>query len=189
MIDERLQGGRLRSANRMWFMRGSVSAPATALEVRGAPPSVGAAIRRALVPVFATAVGAGASWPAVTTRRTAASATTGSRRHSVGAASRGGTRPGLLIHEPEDVATENGRPFRVFGPFQRAWLERPEREILASPDAIAGVGTIHGRRIEDLLEAIRPSADPGLLPAPGEDPARERLRSLGCVEGTRSVRD
>jgi deoxyribodipyrimidine photo-lyase len=83
--------------------------------------------------------------------------------------------PGLLIHEPEDVATADGRPFRMFGPFQRVWLGRPERDILAVPDAIAGVGAAHGAKVEDLLDAVTPSADPALLPAPGEDSARERL--------------
>jgi deoxyribodipyrimidine photo-lyase len=175
VIDERLQAARFRSANRLWFMRGSVSALATALEVRGAPLSVLRGDPSEVVPAFAAAVGAG--------RVVASRDYTpygGERDDRVAAAlgRRGiawGTFPGLLIHEPEDIATANGRPFRMFGPFQRAWLERPERDILAAPDAIAGVGTVHGRRVEDLLEAIRPSADPGLLPAPGEDPARERL--------------
>ncbi len=40
MIDERLQAGRFSSANRLWFMSGSVSALATALEVRGSGHSV-----------------------------------------------------------------------------------------------------------------------------------------------------
>lgn len=175
VIDERLQAGRFRSANRLWFMRGSVSALATALEVRGAPLSVVRGDPSEVVPAFAAAVGA---------RRVVASrdyTPYGRGRDDRVAAALGlrgiewGTLPGLLIHEPEDVATANGRPFRLFGPFQRAWLERPGRDILAAPDAIAGVGAVHGRRVEDLLEATTPSADPALLPAPGEDPARERL--------------
>ena len=175
VIDERLQTGRFRSANRLWFMRGSVSALATALEVRGAPLSVVRGDPSEVVPAFAAAVGAG---------RVVASrdyTPYGRGRDDRVAAALGrrdiawSTLPGLLIHEPEDIAAANGRPFRLFGPFQRAWLERPERDILAAPDAIAGVGKAHGGRVEDLLEGITPSADPALLPAPGEGPARERL--------------
>ena len=59
VIDERLQAGRFRSANRLWFMRGSVSALATALEVRGAPLSVVRGDPSEVVPAFAAAVRAG----------------------------------------------------------------------------------------------------------------------------------
>ena len=175
VIDEHLQAGRFRSANRLWFMRGSVSALATALEVRGAPLSVVRGDPRDVVPAFAAAIGA---------ERVVASrdyAPYGRRRDDRVAAALGRRGiawrplPGLLIHEPEDVATADGRPFRRFGPFQRAWLERGWRDILAAPDAIAGIGTVHGGSVEDLLEPITPSADPALLPAPGEGPARERL--------------
>ncbi len=175
VIDERLQAGRFRSANRLWFMRGSVSALATALEVRGAPLSVVRGDPSEIVPAFATAVGAGR---VVASRDYTPYGRGRDDRVAAELGRRGiewGTFPGLLIHEPEDVATADGRSFRMFGPFQRAWLERPERDILAAADAIAGVGTGHGRRVEDLLEAITPSADPALLPAPGEDHARERL--------------
>lgn len=174
VIDERLQAGRFRSANRLWFMRGSVSALATALEVRGAPLSVVRGDPSEVVPAFAAAVGAGR---VVASRDYSPYGRERDDRVAAALGRRGiawGTLPGLLIHEPEDVATANGRPFRMFGPFQRAWLERPERDILPAPDAIAGVGAVHGG-VEDLLEAITPSADPALLPAPGEESARERL--------------
>ena len=56
VIDERLLAGRFRSANRLWFMRGSVSALATALEVRGAPLSV---VRDDVLPATDTIRGVG----------------------------------------------------------------------------------------------------------------------------------
>ena len=175
VIDERLRAGRFRSANRLWFMRGSVSALATALEVRGAPLSVVRGDPSEVVPAFAAAVGAGR---VVASRDYTPYGRGRDDRVAAALGRRGiawGTLPGLLVHEPEEIATAEDRPFRVFGPFQRAWLEQPERDILAAPDAIAGVGTVHGRRVEDLLDAITPSADPALLPVPGEDPARGRL--------------
>ena len=175
VIDERLLAGRFRSANRLWFMRGSVSALATALEVRGAPLSVVRGDPSEVVPAFAAAVGAGR---VVASRDYTPYGRGRDDRVAAGLGRRGiawGTYSGLLVHEPEEIATAEARPFRVFGPFQRAWLEQPERDILVAPDAIAGVGTVHGRRVEDLLDAITPSADPALLPVPGEDRARGRL--------------
>jgi hypothetical protein len=53
VIDERLQAGRFRSANRLWFMRTSVSALATALEVREAPLSGVRGDPSEIVPAFA----------------------------------------------------------------------------------------------------------------------------------------
>ena len=174
VLDERLQAGRFRSANRLWFMRGSVSALATALEIRGAPLSVVRGDPSEVVPAFAAAVRAG---------RVVASrdyTPYGRARDRVAAAlgRRGiawASFPGLLVHEPEDVATAEGRPFRVFGPFRRTWLDQIDRAVLAAPDAIAGARRVGGRRIEDLLETVTPSADLALLPVPGEDAARERL--------------
>ena len=175
VVDERLQAGRFRSPNRLWFMRGSVSALANALEARGASLSVVHGDPSEVVPAFAAAVGAGR----VLASRDYTPYGRGRDARVAGALGRRGiewaTLPGLLIHEPEDVATANERPFRMFGPFQRAWLERPERDILAAPDAIAGARATLGGTVEDLLETAKPTADPALLPAPGEDHARERL--------------
>ena len=175
VIDERLQAGRFRSANRMWFMRGSVSALATALEVRGAPLSVVRGDPSEVVPAFAAAVHAAR---VVASRDYTPYGRGRDDRVAAALAQRGiawASFPGLLIHEPEDVATAQGRPFRVFGPFRRTWLDQIQRAILAAPDAIAGATRVGGRTIEDLLEAVTPSADLALLPVPGEDAARERL--------------
>ncbi len=175
VIDERLLAGRFRSANRLWFMRGSVSSLAAALEIRGAPLAVVRGDPSEVVPAFAEAVAA---------RRVVASrdyTPYGHGRDDRVAAALGrrgiawGTFPGLLVQEPEDVATAEGRPFRVFGSFRRAWLEGPERHILAAPEMITGAGRVDGIVVEDLLEPVTPSADLALLPIPGEDGARERL--------------
>ncbi len=175
VIDERLLAGRFRSANRSWFMRGSVSALAAALEIRGAPLSVLRGDPSEVVPAFAATVGAGR----VLASRDYTPYGRGRDDRVAAALGRRGiawaTFPGLLIHEPEDVATAEGRPFRVFGPFRRSWLEKIQRDALPAPDAIAGVGRVDRRRIEDLLEPVTPSAELALLPLPGEDAARERL--------------
>ena len=175
VLDERLQAGRFRSANRLWFMRGSVSALATALEIRGAPLSVVRGDPSEVVPAFAAAVRAGR---VVASRDYTPYGRARDDRVAAALGRRGiawASFPGLLVHEPEDVATAEGRPFRVFGPFRRTWLDQIDRAVLAAPDAIAGARRVGGRRIEDLLETVTPSADLALLPVPGEDAARERL--------------
>ena len=182
VIDERLQAGRFRSANRLWFMRGSVSALATALEVRGAPLSVVRGDPSEVVPAFAAAVRAGR---VVASRDYTPYGRARDDRVASALARRGITWasfPGQLIHEPEDVATAEGGPFRVFGPFRRTWLDQIERDVLAAPDAIAGARRVGGRRIEDFLETVTPRADLALLPVPGEDAARERLARWTCSQ-------
>ena len=56
VLDERLQAGRFRSANRLWFMRGAISPGRRALEIRGAPLSVVRGDPSEVVPAFAAAV-------------------------------------------------------------------------------------------------------------------------------------
>ena len=119
VIDERLQAGRFRSANRLWFMRGSVSALATALEVRGAPLSVVRGDPSEVVPAFAAAVGAGR---VVASRDYTPYGRGRDDRVAAELGRRGiawDTFPGLLIHEPEDVADSRDCP--------RSCRTRPER--------------------------------------------------------------
>ena len=149
VIDERLRAGRFRSANRLWFMRGSVSALAMALEVRGTPLSVVRGDPEEIVLAFAAAVGAARVVVSRDYTPYGRGATTGSRRHSVGAASRGARLPGLLIHEPEDVATANGQPFRMFGPFQRAGSSDPNATSWRRPmrSRVSAQSTVVGSKI------------------------------------------
>ncbi len=89
VIDERHQADASVRPIACGSCAGSVSALATALEVRGAPRPSCAAIRRGSCRRSRQRSARRASWPAATTRRTAASATIGSRWPSLGAASRG----------------------------------------------------------------------------------------------------
>src|SRR5690349_1496176 len=90
--------------------------------------------------------------------------------------------PGLLVTEPEDVLSAAGTPFRVFGPFQRSWLTVPTRSIVARPDRLMGIepedDDAHDahlaadERLSRLLPDVIPTAEPSLLPRPGEEAAR-----------------
>jgi deoxyribodipyrimidine photo-lyase len=175
VIDDRLLSGRFRSSNRLWFMRGSVSALAGTLTGRGARLAVERGDPSEVVPAFAVAVGAGR---VIASRDYAPYGRERDDRVAAALARRGigwATFPGLLIHEPEEVTTAEGTGFRVFGPFQRSWLQNIEREVLPAPDSVPGCGKAVGRTIEDLLDPVTPTAELALLPVPGEDAARDRL--------------
>jgi deoxyribodipyrimidine photo-lyase len=104
-------------------------------------------------------------------------------------------RRGVLVHEPEDVLTGDGRPFTVYSPFRRAWerqepsvpLDPPPRlpPVPEGPDA-GGIPSL-----ADLGLDAAPTADVDLLPAPGEPAARERLECWldGPIEGYAETRD
>ena len=58
--------------------------------------------------------------------------------------------PGTLLHEPEDVATGGGTPFKVFTPFWRACNRRPEPAApLPSPALSAHEAHISSEELSD----------------------------------------
>ncbi len=179
VVDPTLVGGRFASTNRTWFMLESVRALRDTLRGRGSDLVVRTGDPRDVVPGIARELGAGAVYvsrdhaPYGRRRDRAvadALATTGVAWHA---------RRGVLVHEPDEIATRDGRPFRVYTPFRRAWDALPRRPLLPAPDRLA---------------AAPPGFDPGpiptlaglgfgagttaaidLLPTPGEAAARDRL--------------
>jgi deoxyribodipyrimidine photo-lyase len=181
VVDERLVGGRWRSANRLWFLQGSLVTLAESLLERGAPLTVLRGDPVTLVPAFARAVGA--------------ARVVASRDHSPYARRRDGlvatalgrdgiafeAGRGLLVHEPEQIQRADGGGFSVFGPFHRAWSSIARRPVLDAPTVIAGTAPpsdaigLARVALEDALPTVRPTADMALMPAPGEASARARL--------------
>jgi deoxyribodipyrimidine photo-lyase len=152
VLDPRLLDGPRAAANRSWFLLATLRELAADLALRGA------------VDVFASrdvSPFARARDRAVEGRL----ATAGRRLR---------LRPGLLVAEPEDVHTNDGRPVTVFTPYARRWAAVPRRGLVDAPERIPSLppGTIAG---EPLPRVPAPSADPVLLPAPGERAARGRL--------------
>jgi deoxyribodipyrimidine photo-lyase len=89
---------------------------------------------------------------------------------------------GNLVHEPDDVVTAAGGRYTVFSPFRRAWERLPVREPLAAPASIPFPESgVDGRALDPGLVptaaelGVAPTADPALLPEPGETAARRRL--------------
>ena len=58
--------------------------------------------------------------------------------------------PGTLLHEPEDVATGGGTPFKVFTPFWRACNRRPEPALPAEVPALSAISVApHSEDLRD----------------------------------------
>jgi deoxyribodipyrimidine photo-lyase len=198
VLDPTLITGRWRSPNRTWFMLASLAELAASLEAAGSVLVVRVGRPELVVPAFAAEVGARTVHvsrdyaPYGRARDGRVAEALRQIRVALHAA------PGNLIHEPEDLATRSGTPYRVFGPFHRAWSTLPVRAPLAAPAVIPTVPfPAHApsavitadARILAWVTALRelgagaadpddlegPTADPGLVPDPGEPAARLRL--------------
>ena len=177
VIDPRLVNGRFASPNRTWFLLETLRALAVDLERLGAPLVVRVGDPEEVV--CEVAVEAGATDVFVSRdhapygrRRDAAVA---ARLEAHGIAWH--AKRGNLVHEPEDLATVDGRPFSVYSPFRRAWETRPRRSIAAIPARLPAhsltTGTIPS--LSELGLGEGPTADPASMPVPGESSARARL--------------
>jgi deoxyribodipyrimidine photo-lyase len=172
VVDDALLGGRQPAPNRAWFMRESVLALAGALEVRGAGLRVIRGRPEDVVPALARETGArdvfltcdatpyGRRRDRAVAQRLAADGVAVHANH------------GRYVHEPDEVATRDGRPYTVYSPFRRAWEARPRRAVLPAPDRIPGPP---GARPDPVPDLGAPTADRALLPEPGEPAARARL--------------
>ena len=198
VLDPGLITGRWRSPNRTWFMLASLAELAAGLEAAGSALSVRVGRPEAVVPAFVAEVGARSVH---VSRDYAPYGRARDERVAVALRAAGvsfDALPGNLIHEPEELATRTGTPYRVFGPFHRAWSMLPVRMPLEPPVAIptapipagdASAAASIDDRIATWVEAlrghgagglalddlVRPTADPELLPSPGEAAARDRL--------------
>jgi deoxyribodipyrimidine photo-lyase len=179
VLDERLLSSRVPSANRAWFMGRSVAELAETLAVLGAELSVLRGDPAELVVPFAQAVGAHAiivsrDYSPYGRRRDGAVAAAAAKRGIEMIA-----EPGLLVHEPEEVTRGDGGGFVIFSPFHRAWERLVERPVLTAPTGLRGVArrAWASTAIHDLLGPVVPTADPTLMPAPGEAAARVRLEA------------
>ncbi len=173
VLDERLLDGPRASANRTWFLLGSLRALADDLARLGSPLVVRTGRPEAVVPAFAAELGA------VDVFATRDIGPFARRRDRIvdEALAAGGRRlhlaRGLLVAEPEEVGGADGRPVLVFTPFFRRWAAVPRRAILPAPAVIPGPAVpVAG---EVIPVPPPPTADDDLLPLPGEAAARTRL--------------
>ena len=171
VLDERLLAG--AAPARTWYLRGALAELASALRARGSgllirtgdPATVVADVARAY---DAHAVLATRDVTPYSHRRdgdVAAALEREGRTLKI--------RSGLLLAEPESVATSAGTPYGVFTPFWRALQGLPRRPLLPAPASIASPSTLHEGATGIALEGA-PLPD---LPSPGESAALERLEA------------
>ncbi|MEI7742498.1 MAG: deoxyribodipyrimidine photo-lyase, partial [Chloroflexota bacterium] len=174
VVDDALLAGRWASANRAWFLRESVVALSASLAERGAGLRILRGRPVDVLPALAREVGAAA------VHLTRDATPYGRRRDRTVAdrlAADGITvhaRRGLFVHEPDEIATADGRPYGVYGAYRRNWEARPRRAVLEAPDRVPGASGELGRP-DAVPDLGAPTADRALLPDPGENAARERL--------------
>ncbi len=174
VLDPRLLDGPGASANRTWFLLETLRALAHDLEARGAPLVIRTGRPEDVIPAVAAEAGAGNVFASrdVSPFARARDRIVG---EALGAAGRRlHLERGLLVVEPEDLSTGDGRPVTVFTAFSRRWAAVPRRTPVPAPDAIPSLpaGTLAS---ENLPVSPAPTADIGQLPPPGEAAARERL--------------
>jgi deoxyribodipyrimidine photo-lyase len=174
VLDPRLLDGPRSSANRTWFLLESLRELAGELAARGAPLIVRSGRPEDVIPALAAEAGASEVFA---TRDVSPFAR--ARDREVGealavAGRRLHLERGLLVAEPEEVHTADGRPLTVFTPFSRRWAAVQRRAPLPAPGAIPSLpaGSVAS---EGLPASPVPTADVALLPRPGEAAARERL--------------
>jgi len=176
VFDPAILHGRFASPNRAWFLRGSVAALRDEVEACGGRLSIRVGDPMTIVPAFATEIDAG---DVVVSR----DYTPFGRRRDrlVAEALRGAgielrAKRGLLIHEPDEVVSDAGSAYSVFGPFLRRWHTLATRDVLPAPPTLATVGVDDGA-VPDIaaLGFDGPTADTATLPEPGEPAARRRL--------------
>ncbi len=174
VLDDRLLALHDGAPNRRWFMRESLVALRDELAARGAALRILRGDSRSVVPALVRETHADAVY---VTRDV--SGTGRHRDHAVAERlARDGVelhaKRGQYVHEPDELVTGDGAPYRVFTPYARAWLARPRRSPLAAPSRIPGPAEA---RPDDVPDLGPPTADPALMPDPGEPAARERLHT------------
>jgi deoxyribodipyrimidine photo-lyase len=173
VLDDQLLARHADAANRRWFLRESLVDLRHALAERGSALRILRGRPADVVPRFAREAGAAAVY---VTRDVSPYGRRRDRSTAAALAPHGialHARRGQYVHEPDAVAKADGTPFRVFTPYHRAWSALARTAPLSPPDRIPGPG---GARPDDVPDIGRPSADPALIPAPGEAAARDRLR-------------
>jgi deoxyribodipyrimidine photo-lyase len=178
ILDDALLRGRHGSAARAAFMLASLEALAADLAARGAPLVVrsgppAAAIAALAAETETTDVFVSRDVGPYARARdgavAAALAAEGRRLHAMS---------GLLVVEPEDLLTGEGRPYTVFTPYARRWAATPRRVPFPAPMRIVGhpdLGPERAGRVPTIGDLGIPAPSLRDIPAAGEAAARARL--------------
>ncbi len=178
VLDPRLLTGRFASPTRVWFLLGALAALRADLSSIGSDLVVHVGDPRQVVPALARTVGA----TDVMVSRDHAPYGRTRDRAVADALEASGVRwhpgRGVLVHEPDELATAKGTPFSVYSPFRRAWETLPRRAVVPAPGELPPLPDVDPGALptlEDLGLDTDAMAEPANLPEPSERAARERL--------------
>lgn len=181
VFDDRLLHGRFESAARTGFLLGCLSCLRDDLRSLGSDLLVRRGRPEEEIPKLASECAAGrVHWtedltPFARRRdRQVAERLAGSDVEAV-------EHPGSYVADsPERIFTKQGRPYTVFSPYHRAWLEAPRRAPAMRPDALEMPGEIDAGELPDLddLGFGPDEREQGCPFGPGESEARAAAREF-----------
>ena len=82
-----------------------------------------------------------------------------------------------VLHEPDEVQTGSGGPYRVYTPYSRNWLALDKTAPMGKPTTLGAPSLIPSDPLPTLEHWELPPTQ-ATLPAPGERAARERMKSF-----------
>lgn len=89
----------------------------------------------------------------------------------------------VVLHEPDEIFTGSGTPYRVYTPYSRSWFDAPKTEALPRPKHFYKPAGISSEDLPTLAHwEIDGTADDIDILKPGERAARDRLRN--ALEGS-----
>ncbi len=95
---------------------------------------------------------------------------------------------GVLVHEPDELATGQGTPFSVYSPFRRAWEALERRAVLDAPTGLPALPRLDVGDLPTLVElGLDASATAEHCPPAGADRGR-RPGPPGALAGARRAR-
>jgi deoxyribodipyrimidine photo-lyase len=82
-----------------------------------------------------------------------------------------------VLHEPEEVLTGSGGPYRVYTPYSRNWLSLDKVTPVSKPASL-GVASVIPSEPLPALDHWKLAPTSAVLPSPGERAARERMKNF-----------
>jgi len=96
----------------------------------------------------------------------------------------------IALHQPDEVLTQGGAPYKVYTPYSRNWLSLPKTHPLGKPDNLGTPGGIASLPLPSLADwQLKPST--ATVIEPGEHAARQRLKRAinGIIQAYDQTRD